>query len=170
VESEVGVGSTFSIYLPAHESGAPAPEQKTAEPVMGQGKILVMDDEDLVREVVGKMLQRLGYDPHFARDGSQAIEMFTQARDSGEGFDLAILDLTIRGGLGGEKVIQELLKIDPQVKAIVSSGYCDDPIMAEFAQHGFCGVIAKPYRLSELSKVIKQAQEDALIREPAEQS
>ena len=149
------------MYLPAHESGVPAPEPKTADPAMGRGKILVMDDEDAVREVLGKMLQRLGYDPHFARDGGQAIEMFTRARDAGEGFDLAILDLTIRGGLGGEKVLQELLRIDPQVKAIVSSGYCDDPIMAEFARYGFCGVIAKPYRITELSQVVKQAQEDA---------
>ena len=170
VASEVGVGSTFSLYLPAHEAGVPAPEQKTAEPVMGRGRILVMDDEEVVREVLGKMLQRLGYEPHFAIDGSEAIGMFTRAKDSGAGFDLVILDLTIRGGLGGEKVMQELLKIDPQVKAIVSSGYCDDPIMAEFAKHGFRGVIAKPYRISELSKILKQAQEDTLTREPGGQS
>ena len=170
VASEVGVGSTFSLYLAAHKAVAPCPEQKTAEPVMGQGKILVMDDEDVVREVLGKMLRRLGYDPHFARDGRQAMEMFTQAKDSGERFDLAILDLTIRGGMGGEKVVQELLRIDPHVKAIVSSGYCDDPIMAEYEKHGFQGVIAKPYRLSELSKVIKEAQAAPLSRNPAGQS
>jgi PAS domain S-box-containing protein len=166
VESEVGVGSTFTLYLPALEAGVPVPEKKADEPVRGRGRILVMDDEEVVREVLGKILQRLGYEPHFARDGSQAIEMFIRAKDSGAGFDMVILDLTIRGGMGGEKTVQELLKIDPQIKAIVSSGYCDDLIMAEFEKYGFCGVIAKPYRISELSKVVKQAQKITPSREP----
>jgi two-component system cell cycle sensor histidine kinase/response regulator CckA len=166
VESEVGVGSTFSIYLPALEAGVAAPEPQTEESVQGQGRILVMDDEEVVRDVLGKMLMRLGYEPHFAKDGDQAVEMFARAKDAGAGFDVVILDLTIRGGMGGEKAIQELLKIDPQVKAIVSSGYCDDPIMAEFEKHGFCGVIAKPYRISDLSAVLQQVEKITPAREP----
>jgi CheY-like chemotaxis protein len=152
----LGVGATFHIYLPATDKGVPAAEPETAKLTMGQGKVLVMDDEEMVREVLGGMLSRLGYEADFASDGSQAIEKFVQAQEANQAFDAVILDLTIPGGMGGKEAIQGLLKIDPQVKAIVSSGYSDDPIMADFRKYGVSEVIAKPYRVSELSKILQR--------------
>ncbi len=157
VESQVGVGTTFCIYLPAIEKVVPAAEPETAKPTMGQGKVLVMDDEEMVRDVLGGMLSRLGYEVDFASDGSQAIEKFVKAQETNQPFAAVILDLTIPGGMGGEKAVKELLKIDPQVKALVSRGYSDDPIMADFQKYGFTAVITKPYKVAELGKVLNDA-------------
>ena len=156
VESRMGVGTTFYIYLPAADKRVPADELETAKPTMGQGKVLVMDDEEMVREVLGGMLSRLGYEADFSTDGSQAIEKFVKAKETNQPFAAVILDLTIPGGMGGKEAIKELLKIDLQVKAIVSSGYSDDPIMADFQEYGFAGVIAKPYKVAELGKVLNK--------------
>ena len=156
VESRMGVGTTFYIYLPAADKRVPADELETAKPTMGQGKVLVMDDEEMVREVLDGMLSRLGYEADFSTDGSQAIEKFVKAKETNQPFAAVILDLTIPGGMGGKEAIKELLKIDLQVKAIVSSGYSDDPIMADFQEYGFAGVIAKPYKVAELGKVLNK--------------
>jgi CheY-like chemotaxis protein len=156
VESQLGVGATFHIYLPATEEGVPAAEPEPPKPAMGHGKVLVMDDEEMVREFLGRMLSRLGYEADFASDGSQAIEKFVQAHEADQAFDAVILDLTIPGGMGGKEAMQGLLKIDPQVKAIVSSGYSDDPIMSDFQKYGVSDVIAKPYRVAELSKILQR--------------
>jgi CheY-like chemotaxis protein len=115
-----------------------------------------MDDEEMVREVLGGMLSQLGYEVDFASDGSQAIEKFVRAREDGRPFAAVILDLTIPGGMGGKETIEKLLMIDPQIKAIVSSGYSDDQVMADFQEYGFSEVIAKPYRLGELSKILQR--------------
>ena len=156
VGSQIGDGTTFHIYLPAKEKGVSAAELETAKPTMGQGKVLVMDDEEMVRDVLGEILSRLGYEADFASDGSQAIEKFVTAKETNRPFSALIIDLTIPGGMGGKEAIKELLKIDPQVKAIVSSGYSDDPIMADFQKYGFAGVIAKPYKVAELGKVLNK--------------
>jgi CheY-like chemotaxis protein len=115
-----------------------------------------MDDEEVVLEVVGNMVARLGYEVEFARDGGEAIERFVQAHGSGQAFAGVILDLTVPGGMGGKETLARLLEIDPQVKAVVSSGYSDDPIMAGFQKYGFSGVIAKPYKIEELGKMLNQ--------------
>jgi CheY-like chemotaxis protein len=156
VESEVGVGTTFSLYLPALYGRISAQEEETAKPVMGRGRILVMDDEEMVREVLGKMLTQLGYEAEMAKDGAEAIQTFAKAKESGRPFDMAILDLTVPGGMGGKESAAELLKINPQIKAIVSSGYSDDPIMADFKKYGFVNVIAKPYRILKLSEILNE--------------
>jgi two-component system, cell cycle sensor histidine kinase and response regulator CckA len=156
VESKRGVGTTFYIYLPAAERQVtPQPEEDRGL-LVGKGNILVMDDEEMVREVLGRMLVSVGYEPEFARDGGEAIEMFVQAQGSGQAFAGVILDLTVPGGMGGKETLARLLEIDPQVKAIVSSGYSEDPIMADFQKYGFSGVIAKPYKISELGKILNQ--------------
>ena len=124
------------------------------EPVKGQGRVLVMDDEEMVRGVLGRMLDHLGYEADFAGDGSQALEKFAEAKEAGRPFAAVILDLTIPGGMGGKEALEKLLKIDPHVKAIASSGYSDAPIMAGFKKYGFSEVIGKPYRVSELSKIL----------------
>jgi PAS domain S-box-containing protein len=155
VESKYGEGATFHLYLPAsekqeaydfHEGEKRAP--------WGEGRVLVMDDEDIVREVAGKMLKALGYEPAFAADGAEAIEKYEKAQLSGGAFDAVIMDLTIPGGMGGEEAIGRLLAIDPHLKAIASSGYSTDPIMSDSKAYGFRGFIAKPYVIEELGKVL----------------
>ena len=124
--------------------------------IKGRGKILVMDDEQMVRELLGNMLAQLGYEVTFAKHGFEALDLFSSAQEFGGGFDALILDLTIPGGMGGIAAMEKFLKIDPQVKAIASSGYSEHPIMAEFAMYGFSGVLAKPYKISQLSKVLHE--------------
>ena len=156
VESKLGEGSAFHVYLPASDQKIVQQPQETTELLFGKGKILVMDDEAMVREVLGMMLLALGYEAEFAKDGVEAIELFSQAQGSADSFAAVILDLTVPGCMGGKEAMERLLQIDPQVKGIVSSGYFDDPIMANFQKYGFAGVIAKPYRVAELGKVLNK--------------
>jgi PAS domain S-box-containing protein len=157
VESELGIGTTFKVYLPASDRQVIQPPKEDTELLSGKGKILVMDDEAMVREVLGKMLLALGYEVKSAEDGAEAIEFFRQSQKAGDPFAAVILDLTVPGRMGGREAMARLLKIDPQVKAIVSSGYSDDPIMADFQKYGFTAVIAKPYKIAELGKVLNKA-------------
>jgi nitrogen-specific signal transduction histidine kinase/CheY-like chemotaxis protein len=153
VKSETGSGSTFYLYLPASH---PQMINKEAIKVAGKARILVMDDERAVREVAGRMLKHIGYaDVEFAVDGAEAIKLYQAAIESGKPFTLSILDLTVAGGMGGEAAIRKLRKIDPGIKAIVSSGYVDDPVMAKYDKYGFIGVVAKPYTIHELSKAVQ---------------
>ena len=155
VDSKLGVGTKFYIYLPALEKEALAGEKKKEKELMtGKGKILVMDDEDIVRDVSGAMIRHIGYEVSFAEDGDKAIELYRKAKESGNPFDVVILDLTIPGGMGGEKAIGKLIKIDPGIKAIVSSGYSDDPVMSSYREYGFSGVLLKPYIIQEISEVL----------------
>lgn len=156
VESQLGVGTTIYIYLPASEKPISKSEGKEEKLNLGQGKVLLMDDEEIVRKVAGKMLEHLGYEVEFAKDGAEAIELYKKAKESGEPFDAVIMDLTIPGGMGGKEAIQRLLEIDPQVKAIVSSGYSNDPIMSNFIEYGFSGVVVKPYKIEDLSKTLHE--------------
>lgn len=154
VESELGKGTAFYIYLPASEKEVSREKGAEEEHIAGKGRILVMDDEEVVREVAGGMAAHLGYEVDFAEDGAKAIELYRKAKKSGKSFDVVIMDLTIPGGMGGEEAMKKLLEIDPSVKAIVSSGYSNDPVMADYKKHGFSGVIAKPYKIAEMSSVI----------------
>jgi PAS domain S-box-containing protein len=155
VESQIGVGTTFTIYLPRSLKDCVSSNATNQEQLIkGQGRILIMDDEKMIRDVTGKMLEYLGYEVDYAEDGSKAIEQYKNASDSGNGFDVIIMDLTIPGGMGGKETIQKLLEIDPQVKAIVSSGYSGDPIMSDYKKYGFSGVIGKPYELESLGGML----------------
>jgi PAS domain S-box-containing protein len=153
-KSKIGVGTTFNIYLPAADREIICQPEVEMTLFSGKGKVLVMDDEALVREVVGKMIVYLGYEVKLARDGEEAIKIFTEAQESGHPFDAVILDLTVPGGMGGREAIAKLLRIDPQVKAIASSGYSDDPVMADFHKYGFSAIIPKPYRVLEAGKIL----------------
>jgi PAS domain S-box-containing protein len=157
VESEPGKGTLFSIHLPSAGKSplAEKPAQTAAPLTKGQGKVLVMDDEELIRNVSTAMLTQLGYEAHAAEDGEEAITRYLQAKKDGQPFDLVIMDLTVPGGMGGKEAISHLRKIDPQVKAVVSSGYANDPIMASFAEYGFCGVAPKPFSLQEFSGLLR---------------
>jgi nitrogen-specific signal transduction histidine kinase/ActR/RegA family two-component response regulator len=160
VFSQEGMGSTFNIYLPVSDGKAFKEKfgerQIKATPVIGRGRILVMDDEKMIRHLAGELLSYLGYEVSFSKDGAKAIEIYKEAMESGEPFDAVILDLTVRGGMGGKEAIRKLTEIDPHVKAIVSSGYSDDSVMTDFEKYGFKGVVAKPYSVNEVSRVLDE--------------
>ena len=157
VESVLGSGTTFSIYLPASSKEPARKKDSREEPIRGEGKILVMDDEAIVRDVTGQILKHLGYDVEFAGDGFEAIELYRKAKESGRPFDLVIMDLTVPGGMGGKEAILRLIEIDPDVRAIVSSGYSDNLVMSDFRQYGFKGVVAKPYKIRQLALALHNA-------------
>jgi len=156
VESEPGIGSTFTIYLPA-QGIASLPDENPAElsAATGSGRVLVMDDEEYIREVASEMLAGLGYEPDLTTNGRETIDLYKRAMEGRRPYQAVIMDLTIPGGMGGKEAIRELLRIDPDVKAIVSSGYSYDPIMAEHKKYGFSGVVTKPYDVDQLSKVLR---------------
>jgi PAS domain S-box-containing protein len=165
VESELGAGTTFFIFLPVStakpEDLCPKRNHVDAQSTINKRistikKVLVMDDEEMIRDVAGLMLSRLGYGTEFAKDGVEAIALYKKAKESGKPFDAVILDLTNQFGMGGNEAIEKLLEIDPDVKAIISSGYSSDPIMANFRQYGFSGAMAKPYTSKELSYILHE--------------
>ena len=123
---------------------------------MAKARILIMDDEDLILDVVSSMLEYLGYEVELSRNGQEALEKYRAAIQGGKPFGAVIMDLTIPGSRGGKDVIQDLIKLDPAVRAIVSSGYSNDPVMSNCSEYGFKGVIKKPFKMEELSEVIAQ--------------
>jgi two-component system cell cycle sensor histidine kinase/response regulator CckA len=124
----------------------------------GEGKVLLMDDEEVIRDVAGEMLRCLGYDVEVVEDGERAIECYRRALAVGDPFEVVIVDLTVPRGVGGMEAAKRLLKIDPAVKVIVSSGYFNDPAMANFRQYGFQGVVAKPFNLEDLSNTLQEVR------------
>jgi signal transduction histidine kinase/CheY-like chemotaxis protein len=163
VDTTPGGGSTFAVWLPAaagqvvvHGTRDAAPEPLPQE----ARRILVLEDDENVATLAVAMLERLGYtDVELAAEGGDAVELFVRARERGAPFTIAILDLTVRGGMGGRETLQRLLEIDPSLRAIVSSGYSTDPVVANYRAHGFCGSLPKPYRLEQLSRALDAALE-----------
>jgi PAS domain S-box-containing protein len=154
VESELGKGTTFYLYLPASPglSLAKSPPPSTAW--TGQGRILVMDDEELIRRLLDQTLRQLGYEVECVRDGTEAIERYRHAQVSGRPFDVVLMDLTIPGGMGGQEAVRRLHTLDPAVKAVVLSGYSNDPVMADYRRYGFSEQLAKPYTVQQLSETL----------------
>ncbi len=162
VESRVGVGSTFIIQLPASEKSAAlfeaAKKRAPRTRENGEGKILVLEDEPMLGTLVKQMLDRFGRQAELALNGAEAIELYKMAMDSGDPFDAVILDLTVKGGMGGKTAIRKLLEVDPHVKAIVSSGYSNDPVMTEYRRYGFGEALLKPYTMEELRRTLDKVQ------------
>ena len=159
VKSEVGRGTTFDIYLPAARklsAGEKAP-MPPSEP--RHGRVLVMDDEEGVREVLGQTLDGMGHSVELAEDGQKAIEVFSKAKSLGRHFDVVLLDLTIHEGMGGQEAIQALLEIDPDVKAIAMSGYIDSPVILEPERHGFKAALEKPFDAGKLQEIISRVMD-----------
>ena len=153
-ESEVGIGSRFSFLLPALPPEKHLLPSRKKEIKFGQGNILIMDDEAQIRNVLGEMVQTCGYSFQAVPDAEQALRVFRQAHDNKKPFSAVILDLTIPGGPGGKEVVKEMLALDPHLRAIVVSGYSNDPVLANYEDYGFKGRVAKPFNLVDLSLVL----------------
>lgn len=161
-ESEPGTGTTFTIYLPAESIHVPHPVPSTPKKAFkepdghGHGRIMVMDDEEVVQSVSKSMLNHFGYDVVLANHGEEAIALFKEGITNSAPIDLIIMDLTIPGGMGGQEAVEKIHAIDPQVKVVVSSGYSNDPIMANCKAYGFLAAVTKPFQLQDLKSVVQR--------------
>jgi CheY-like chemotaxis protein len=168
VTSKPGVGSTFTFLLPA--TGQCSKEKTVASPksqlkpdgVASNGRVLLMDDEEVICEVVSEMLEMLGYEVVTVADGEALLETYKKSLSEGLSFQAVLMDLSIPGGMGGREAIGRLREIDADVRAIVSSGYSQDPVMADYRAYGFNGMVAKPYKIESLLAVL---QDDGLRRD-----
>jgi PAS domain S-box-containing protein len=161
-ESEVGKGTSFHLYLPASLEDKKKQKQKEEEEKISKasGKVLIMDDKSFIRKSAERALNLFGYDVSGAEDGEEALKLYKEAMDEEKPFDVVILDLTVPGAMGGLRALEELRKIDPNVRAIVSSGYSDDPVMSEHEKFGFNAIIKKPYEYHELAETVKKLIEE----------
>lgn len=154
VESDPGKGSAFHVYIPATTAKPEPKKHHGSEIISGTGKVLIMDDEIAIRTLAEELVSMLGYTVTAVRDGYEALDAYKKSMDNSDPYDVVILDLTIPGSMGGYESLLELRRLDPNVKAIVSSGYSNDPIMANYSQFGFNGVIPKPYSAHRLAETI----------------
>jgi len=122
----------------------------------GKAKILLMDDEQIILDVTNEVLAFLGYDVMFAQDGVAAVELYRREKEAGAPFDAVILDLSVPEGMGGKEAVQKLREYDPSVKAIVSSGFANDPAVTEFADYGFSAKLTKPYKITDLKTTLEE--------------
>jgi CheY-like chemotaxis protein len=155
--STQGKGSMFNVSLPASEQESVVEPNSLKAVFRGSGgRVLVMDDEEDIRKLTEAILVELGYSVESVENGAEAVDLYRKRNEEGIPFSAVILDLTIPGGVGGKETIERLLRIDPEIKAIVSSGYSTDPVMANYRDYGFSAVLVKPYRPQELSKVLQE--------------
>ncbi|HHJ35757.1 MAG TPA: response regulator [Gammaproteobacteria bacterium] len=157
-DAEEGVGTCFTIYLPASDTGQIDPPDNVVDihKSRSKGRVLIMDDQEMLHEVAEAMLDELGYQTVHADDGVEAIEIYKEALGSDEAIDIIIMDLTIPGGMGGKEAVQKVLSIDETAKVVVCSGYSNDSVMAKFSDYGFKGALGKPYNLGELDRLLSQ--------------
>ncbi len=156
VESRRGEGTVFSLFLPASKARIVAETASAGIDLGGGGRILIMDDEDAVRHVTGSIVEQLGFHASYAVDGRQAIDRYRRALDQKQPYDAVIVDLTIPGGMGGQEAIGHLLDLDPEARAIVMSGYSNDPVLANHLDYGFQGVIGKPFTAEDLGRALRE--------------
>jgi len=155
-ESKAGEGTTFTILLPASRSSQITRTEKNDGLHLGSGRILVMDDENIIRDLAAVMLKNLGYHVTLAESGEMAVAIYRDALESDKFFDAVVLDLTVPGGMGGKETVQKLISLDPNVTAIVSSGYSNDPVMADYTKYGFSAAVKKPYQIQDMSRVLHE--------------
>jgi CheY-like chemotaxis protein len=162
VESKPGAGAAFHLYLPASERRfviEAVPFERRAQGRV-RGKALVMDDESIVIRTAREILGHLGYRVDSCEDGAVALNLYREAMESGTPYSVIFMDLTIPGGMGGKVAVEKLLEIDPDAKAVVMSGYSDDPILAKFREYGFSGVVMKPFTLEEVVEALRTLDEN----------
>lgn len=157
VDSDLGKGTTFTLYIPADPAAKLIKSEQATQIARGTGRILVMDDEDLVQDIAGQMLEHLGYQVDFARHGEGALELYREAMECGEPFDLVILDLSVNHGSGGNEALRLLQGYHPSVRALLSSGYAHREEVRLFQNHGYQGTIIKPYNIEQLSWAVQHA-------------
>ena len=156
VESTPGAGTVFTVDLPASVE-APLPQIAVVVPIQkGTERLLVMDDDETLLLLFKAVLSQLGYDVQTARDGDEAIALYEASKAAGTGFDAVLLDLTVTGGVGGVEAAAKLRQLDPSSRLIVSSGYSDAPVMADFREYGFDAVLPKPWTVPEISDVLRR--------------
>jgi len=158
VHSEQGIGTQFNVYLPASDKLVERIDVrvKTTTASVASGRVLLMDDEPMVGEVAQEMLEAIGYEVELAISGTQAIERFRNAEASGNPFVAVILDLTVPGEMGGAEAVIHIKAIRADVPVVVSSGYADDPVMAQYREYGFDGVLPKPFPIPQLRRVLEE--------------
>ena len=156
VDSQVGIGTTFTVYLPSSKEEFREKAERTSMSIQGKGKILAMDDEPMIQRLIQQMLRQIGYEVELANNGEKAIGLYRRAIAAGKPFDAVILDLTVPGAMGGKEAVGRLREIDANVKAIVSSGYSNDPVMSNYEEYGFSGVVEKPYNLKKLGEALEE--------------
>jgi PAS domain S-box-containing protein len=154
-ESEPGEGTTFHIYLPASEKMPSVKKRAKKKSLQSGEKILIMDDDQAVLKIATQMLNMMGFKTETATNGQEAVTLYKKAQKDGRPFGAVLLDLTIPGGMGGKETVKQLVQIDPEVKAIVSSGYANDPIMADYKSFGFSSVVSKPYDIEKLGEALR---------------
>jgi len=155
VDSGLGVGTVFTIYLPRADHPVEAQARKAASLRFGTGRVLFMDDDEKISALTATMLASLDYKFDLAKNGEEAIVLYNRYLNIGRPYDAVIMDLTVIGGMGGEDCFRELKKLDPDVRAIVSSGYDSDEMARRYLDMGFCGYLTKPYRVGDLGRVMK---------------
>lgn len=157
VESELNQGTIFHIYLPASNRPAIPASRDESAPRTGTGRLLAMDDEPAIRHLLNAILKRAGYEITTVPDGAALVAEYQDALNRSQPYQVVIMDLTVPGGMGGREAIVQLRSLDPNVRAIVSSGYSTDPVMSNFRAAGFCGMVEKPYKVETLIRAIERA-------------
>jgi CheY-like chemotaxis protein len=155
LQSTVGVGTVFSVFLPLADQPVEVQARPAPSLRFGTGRVLFMDDDEHICALTSSMLQSLDYKFDIAKNGDDAITLYKRYLNIGRPYDAVIMDLTVVGGMGGEEAFRVLHELDPGVRAIVSSGYDNEEMARQYLDMGFCGYLTKPYRVTDLGKVIK---------------
>ncbi|MEY4939803.1 MAG: hypothetical protein RIQ93_1538 [Verrucomicrobiota bacterium] len=155
LDTQVGVGTAFTVYLPKAQQPIEVQARRAASLRFGTGRVLFMDDDPQISALTAMMLDSLEYKYDLAITGEEAIALYKRYQNIGRPYDAVIMDLTVVGGMGGDECFIELKKLDPEVRAIVASGYDNDEMARQFLAKGFCGYLTKPYRVTDLGKLLK---------------
>jgi signal transduction histidine kinase/ActR/RegA family two-component response regulator len=160
VESKLSKGTAFTLYIPAVPGEKPSAGVEVYEISYGEGRVLIMDDDEMIIEILTEMLEHVGYEVLASRHGEEALEIFRNEKEQGRQIDLTLMDLTIPGKIGGKEAVKMLLEFDDTAKVIVTSGYSNDPVLENYKKYGFCDIVTKPFKMDELTSVVTRVLAD----------